>query len=345
MKQQRYEPYRYRKTKKKYRYRYDRIALLILVLLAIVTGLIFLLRACVRHFTMEPETAPTTEPVITEPETTAAPTDPPTEPQPEISLESIHSETVVLARLDTGEVLCSKNADEIIFPASLTKIMTVILSIEKLQDYEETITLKNEDFMGLYEANASMVGYVPGETAKFIDLLYGTLLASGADCAVGLASHVAGSQEDFIALMNQKAEELGMTHTHFVNVSGLHDDNHYSTANDMKRLLAYALQNDLFREIFMTEQYTTSPTNLHESGHSIRSTLSMMAEMGELNRGPILGGKTGTTKQAGSCLASLAAINGQEYILVTTGARGEESDDTPYHIIDALNIYAQLSTE
>lgn len=166
-----------------------------------------------------------------------------------LAKEDLYSANAILVRAKTGEVLLDKGSTEQIYPASMTKIMTAIVILEKIPDLQVSVRLSEEMFDELYRQEASMAGFLPGETVTARDLLYGVLLPSGAECCTGLADYVAGSEEAFAELMNQKAAELGMTGTHFVNASGLHDPDHYTTAADIEKLLEYALQNDTFREI------------------------------------------------------------------------------------------------
>lgn len=175
------------------------------------------------------------------------------------------------------------------------------------------------------------------------DLLYGAMLPSGAECCEALAQLVSGSEENFAALMNQKAAELGMKNTHFTNATGLTDTEHYSSAADMAKLLQAALHNTTFRTIFTTEHYTTTATAQHPEGVSLTSTLLGKLDGTELPTGTrIEGGKTGYTAAAGLCLASLATVNGKEYILVTLAAPGDHGTEQ-YNIRDAVHVYRKLA--
>ena len=258
-----------------------------------------------------------------------------------LSPEQLNSPNAILIRLKDDAVLIQKNSEDKIYPASLTKMMTAIVAIEALPDLEEEIRLTDSTFQGLYEADASMAGFKPGEEVKAIDLLYGALLPSGAECCVALADRVAGSEQDFVERMNQKAAELGMDNTHFENSTGLHDENHYTTVKDLSVLLSYALQDDTFREIFTSSRHFTLPTNKHPDGITFYST--MFEELSEQNitGGEILGGKTGYTDEAGLCLASLAKVDNQEYILISAGAKGDHQSEQ-YNITDALAVYDSM---
>jgi D-alanyl-D-alanine carboxypeptidase (penicillin-binding protein 5/6) len=267
------------------------------------------------------------------------------EPEPSVSIfsDKLNSPNAILIRLKDHTILMQKNSEEKIYPASLTKMMTAIVAIENLPDLKEEIKLTDSTFQGLYEADASMAGLQPGEQVRAIDLLYGVMLPSGAECCVALADQIAGSEQNFVKLMNQKAADLGMDNTHFENTTGLPNENHYITVRNLAILLSYALQNDTFREILTSSRHCTPPTNKHPDGVTFYST--MFKELNKLNNqsianGKILGGKTGYTGTAGLCLASLAQIGGQEYILITVGAKENYNNVT-----DALVVYNSLGKE
>lgn len=186
-----------------------------------------------------------------------------------------------------------------------------------------------------------MAGFQPGEEASARDLLYGILLPSGAECCLAFADHIAGSERDFVGMMNRKADQLGMENTHFCNSTGLHEEDHYSTAEDIAILLRYALANEEFRKAFTTSRYSTSPTDLHPDGFTFSSSMFQYMDTPQIPGGEILGGKTGYTSEAGLCLASLARIGDTEYILVTAGAAGDHQTKA-YHILDAESVYGQI---
>ena len=175
------------------------------------------------------------------------------------------SKHAILLDAQSGQILAQKRADERAAPASLTKMMTILLAIEAEPDLDKQVTLPDGIFPALQTENASMAGFVPGETVTVQDLLYGAMLPSGAECCETMARLVSGSEESFVALMNQKAAELGMKNTHFTNPTGLTDAEHYSSAADMAKLLQAALHNATFRTIFTAEHYTTTATAQHPS--------------------------------------------------------------------------------
>lgn len=259
-------------------------------------------------------------------------------------LGNIYSNEAILIDAETGVVLDEKSPDTQAFPASVTKIMTLYIACQELTDYDEVYPLPREIYDTLYYQDLSTAGYECEEPVTINDLLYGLMLRSGAECCLGLANKVAGSEAAFVELMNAEAEELGMTGTHFMNCTGLHDANHYSTVRDMATLLRAGLQNDKFREVFSTTMYTSSSTITHPGGLTIYSTFYQTLSSMDFEGGSFIGGKTGFTSEAGLCLATAATINGHEYIFVTFGAYRGENDRSALHSIDAINTYQALAS-
>lgn len=258
----------------------------------------------------------------------------------ELDVSGINSTYAVLMQVKGGKIIGEMKGEERMYPASLTKIMTAVVAIEELDSLDQEITLTAEMFAGLYEQDATQAGFQPDETVRAIDLLYGVMLPSGAECCIALADTISGSEEAFVELMNRKAEKLGMEDTHFCDTTGLHDPEHYSTAKDMAILLKYALRNDTFREIIESASHSTPGTNIHPDGITFYSTMFKNLSDVNVTGGRILGGKTGFTNDAGLCLASFAEIEGREYILVTAGAPGNTGN--PLHVQDAVTIYDRL---
>ena len=259
-----------------------------------------------------------------------------------ISMDKLNSPNAILTELKSGETIAQRGAGDRIYPASLTKIMTALVAIENISDLDEPMTRPYDFYQYLYQMDASMAGFEPGETAKARDYIYGVILASGAECCLTLAEAVSGSEQGFVDLMNQKAAELGMDDTHFSNTTGLQDAEHYTTVRDLSLLLDSALKNAEFREVFTSRSYTVQPTNVHPEGFTIGSTLFENAGNTGLKNGEILGGKTGYTDEAGLCLASLAEVDGEEYILVTAHAPGSHETEQ-YHILDAITVYNEIA--
>ena len=165
--------------------------------------------------------------------------------------------------------------------------------------------------------------FLTGETVT-LDLLYGAGLPSGADATAAIADYVAGSETLFAELMNEKAGALGLKDTHFVNASGLHDNDHYSTPHDIALIFEYAMQIPLIREVLSTYQYTTTPTEQHPEGLLLTSTLFSRVRGDEPGNTVIVAGKTGYTLEGKNCLVSMAQTpDGRSYILVTASASGK----------------------
>lgn len=245
---------------------------------------------------------------------------------------NISSESAILYNLDSGEVLYEKNSDEVRQIASLTKIMTALVTIENVDNLDKQVILTKEDFAGLIEANAVQAGFTNGEVVTYKDLLYGLLLPSGADAAKAIARNVGGSEENFINKMNEKAKELNLKNTKFSTVIGLDDKNNYSTAKEVSIIFKEALKNKTFKEIITTKEYQTSDGKL-----TFKSTIQSNAKRYEIDIPYVLGGKTGTTSGAGLCLATIAKANDVNYMLVTLGALYDKK--TPHNIEDAKIVY------
>lgn len=257
------------------------------------------------------------------------------------NVPDLHSKQAILMNLKNEKVIFEVGANKIIYPASLTKIMTAILAIEYFDDLNTTLQINGEMLQDLEKQNASVAGFKAGESVTVKDLLYGTLLASGADATTTLANAISGNEKNFAEMMNDKAIILKMNNTHFVNASGLHDDQHYSTVNDMAKLLTYALDNKAFKKIFTTEKYLTSTTLEHPQGLVIQNSIFNKVAKKRIGNWRFLGGKTGYTPEAGICLASYAKKGNRSYILITVGAKLEASS-IPYHVEDAISIYSWL---
>ncbi|MCL1842855.1 MAG: D-alanyl-D-alanine carboxypeptidase [Defluviitaleaceae bacterium] len=260
--------------------------------------------------------------------------------QPEISLNSTNA---LLIDFHTGEILHYQNATKRMYPASLVKMMTALVAIENIGNLNEMVTLNEAIFAPIHAANATTAGFTAGESVKAIDLLFGLLLPSGAECAIGLALHIAGTEDAFVAMMNARANELGMNNTNFTNTTGLHDGNQYSTVSDMATLLMYALENEMFMRIISTSRHSTADTGLRSGGITFHSTLFSRMASPEFSGGTILGGRTGFTSQAGQNLASFAEVNGRKYILVTSGANANGNHLTQaLHIDDAFTVFGAI---
>ena len=234
--------------------------------------------------------------------------------------KNLYSTNYIFLDADTGQVLSAKKQDEQISIASLTKMMTVLLAIENSSSLNQTVTIADEMIDGLYEEQASVAGYVTGDTATLLDLCYAAAIPSAADAANALAIQIGGSFEKFYQMMNDKAAQLGMDHTVFKSAHGLDREGQYSTVEDVSKLLRYALQNPTFKEIFSTKEHTTQATTYYPFGIPLASTIWAYADTYGYNLANLSGGKTGYTLQAGRCIAYWATVNDMNIIAVTAGA-------------------------
>lgn len=259
-----------------------------------------------------------------------------------VNLDVLESPYAILLDGSTGQVIASKRGDEKIFPASMAKIMTVLTAIREIDDLDQTITMSYDFFDELYEQDASRAGFEPGEEAVVRDLLYGALLPSGAECCIQLAILASGSEEAFAGKMNENALAMGLTQTHFVNATGLHSEEQFSTPHEIALIMQEALKDETFYQVFTTHHYTVQPTAVHPDGFTFWSTLFKNVESSAVNGGEIMGGKTGYTSEAGHCLASMALVNDHPYLLVTAGW-SQNPDPGNYHIRDAFAAYNQIA--
>lgn len=288
----------------------------------------------------EPEAAVPEEPVqepepepLPEPEAEPEPEPEPEPEQPALTLAQasentrtldleLYSSSAVLVDVQSGTVLAEKGMDEKIYPASMTKVMTLLVAAENLPDLDATFTMTQAIIDPLYLAGASMAGYVNGETVTMRDLLYGAVVPSGAEATEALAQAVAGSEEAFVAMMNEKAAALGLANTHFMNTSGLHDENHYSTVREIALILQAALENETCTEILSAENYRASETEQHPDGLAMTNKfLYRVHHEYALNGAEITAAKTGYTAEAMNCCASAGTTpDGRSAICVTANA-------------------------
>lgn len=237
----------------------------------------------------------------------------------QIASASVKSSYLALLDVENNEVIAGRDCDRKIYPASMTKIMTLIVAVEKLKNLDDTFSMTSDIIAPLVKQQASRAGFDPGEVVSVNNLLYGLILPSGADAAVALADMVAGSEDEFVNLMNKKCEEMGLKNTHFMNTSGLHDINHYTTPVEMGMIMEYAMKDETCAKILSTYQYTTSPTEQHPNGIPLTSTMFSRMYGNEVEGMTITAGKTGYTDEAGNCLISYAEKNGRHYVVVIAG--------------------------
>ena len=233
----------------------------------------------------------------------------------------LYSEHAILIDLETNTVIAEKDPDAKIYPASMTKVMTALVACEQITDWDATFTMTQAIIDPLFLSDATMAGFVNGEEVSMTDLVYGALLPSGAEATEALAQTIAGSTEGFVALMNEKAAELGLTNTHFVNDSGLHDENHYTTVREMAVILEAAMANECCRAALSAVSYTSAPTTQNPEGVAMINKFLYRIGQYELGDAVVEGAKTGFTSQAMNCCASFGiAANGKPVVCVTAHA-------------------------
>lgn len=237
----------------------------------------------------------------------------------------ITGEYVTLYNMNEDTLLYSKNDTKKTSIASLTKMMTTLVAIEEIDNLDKIVTIKERDFEGT--VGYSKAGFKVGDKVTYRDLLYGIILPSGADAVNAVVNNTLG-YDKFIKKMNETAKKIGMNDTSYANPVGKDDENNYSTSSDLAKLLKYALKNETFKTIFTTKSYKTS------NGINLESTVNSYKNI--LNTDEIKGAKSGFTKDAGRCLASITTLNNVDYLLVVINS----STTNPYNAVkDTITIY------
>ena len=242
----------------------------------------------------------------------------------------IYAESAVVIEASTGTILYNKDMDQVNYPASITKIMTDLLTVENCA-MDEVVTYSYYATHSI-EVGSSSIGTTEGEELTVEESLYALLLMSANECGNGLAEHIAGSVEAFADMMNAKAAELGCTNTHFVNPHGLPDDNHYTTAHDMALILKAALQNEHFVRIAGTAKYNMRATNKDDEITYMTNHHYMIAPYRGVTRyldDTVIAGKTGYTDLAMGTLVTAAERNGMTLLVVTMHTRPTGVYGTP----------------
>jgi len=235
--------------------------------------------------------------------------------------ENVQSSHAILIDETTGTIVAQKDAGKIINPASMTKILTVLVAAEHIEDLDDEVTIIIDDTDYAYRNDCSTAGFMVDEVVPVRDLFYGTILPSGGEAAIALATYVAGSEEAFVDMMNDKLQELGLSKTaHFTNCVGLYDEDHHCTIYDMAMILKAAIENDFCREVLTAHTYNTSLTSQHPEGILISNWFLRRIEDKDTN-GEVLCAKTGFVNESGSCAASYEVTSsGTPYICVTADA-------------------------
>ncbi len=235
--------------------------------------------------------------------------------------DNMTSFNAILVDVDNGLITGAVDHNVRIYPASMTKVMTLLVAVENMDDMDKVVPVSADATNYAYSKKLSAVNFAIGENVTMRDLCYGTILPSGADAAAELAIQVAGSMDDFVVLMNEKAQELGISGTtHFSNVSGSYDDDNYSTCKDLAIIMNAAMDNEYCREILSAHKYTTSATTEHPDGIEISNWFLRRIEDKDTG-GEVIGAKTGFVVESRNCAVSYyTSATGHDYIAVTVNA-------------------------
>lgn len=262
----------------------------------------------------------------------------------------IQSASAVLMDLDSGEILYGKEDQTARYPASTTKLMTALLALEHSK-LDETVTFSS-DAVFKNETNSSHIARDVGEQMSMEQTLYGVLLASANECAYAIAEHVGadmgGDYNTFIQAMNDRAKELGCVNTHFVNSSGLHDDQHYTCAHDLALIAREAYQNETIRKMVGTRRYEIPPTNKHVEPTPLNNTHAMLSanKTSKFLYDGCQGGKTGYTDEARHSLVTYVERDGRKLVCVSMCAEGNDSYKDTIALMDwGLANFHKVSLE
>lgn len=247
-------------------------------------------------------------------------------PQP----PEIAEETGILMEASTGQILFDKDMDAIRYPASTTKVMTALLILENIEDLSQVVTFTDVITPDLEPGNSTINAKV-GEELTVEQCLYAIMLASANEVCTQMAVHIAGSVDNFVAMMNEKAAQLGCQNTHFVNANGLPDPEHYTTAHDLALILAAAIQNEDFCRISGSASYTIPATNMTSSPRNLENTNALIKQ-GDSHYEGVIAGKTGHTEAAKNTLVTAAARNDMTLICVVLRSDGDD------RFIDTTNL-------
>ena len=251
--------------------------------------------------------------------------------------KKIYAKAYMLVNLDDDSypVVTQKNADEKMYPASLTKIVTAMVVLNNVTDLSQKATMSQSAYDALINTGAQVAGIQVGESLTIEELLYLTMVHSACDACQVLAEFVGGDTNTFVQMMNDWVKSIGCKGTHFVNPDGLHDPNHYTTVNDMKIITLEAMKNDMFNKISTTKSYNYKNMTLIHTNYMLdRAHLTYYYEYAE-------GIKTGSTGEAGYCVITKASKNGYNYLAIVMGSpiKNLNGIDTKCSFIDAASLF------
>ncbi len=230
--------------------------------------------------------------------------------------------SIFMVNTDTGVTVYEKNAYDKMYPASTTKIMTALLAIELCPDMDTMITFDDRIEEELRGTDSTKAGFKPNERISMLDLLYGLMLPSGNDAALGIAYYIGGGDKElFVALMNERAHQLGCVNTNFVNPHGLHNEDHYSCAYDLSLIASKAMEHPVFASIVSSTAHWIEATNKNEGRYVYNTNHLMNVNYSSTYYYTYCKGiKTGRTSKAGNCFVGYATKSGYNYICVCMGA-------------------------
>ncbi len=246
-----------------------------------------------------------------------------------------HAKAGILYNVDTDTIVYSDNIDKKVYPASLTKILVAIMLVEEEPNLEDlTLTVSEEIYLEYRYSEAVIAGFEAGDKVNGHDLLAYTMVKSCADASALIADHIAGSEAEFVEMMNKKAKEIGMQNTHFTNCHGLHDPNHYSTVRDLCILTKYAMQYSVITDIVNVARYVT------KDDITLAATNFLIDPNSGYHYQYATGFKTGYTTEAGRCLAATATYEGMTYISILTGCPPQDNSvENRYEFIDTAELF------
>ncbi len=259
----------------------------------------------------------------------------------QISGFELYANNALLVSLDNGMVVYEKNANERIYPASITKIMTALVIMDNVKDFDnEKIPTSYYAIHAMDGTGSTMLNLKEGEELTPRQSLYALLMCSAADCGMAAAEYYGGSVENFVKMMNDKAKALGMNDTNFMNVHGLHDDNHYTTVNDVYKMAKAALEYDIFMEIVSSSRYRMAATNMSPERTLVTTNYLQDANTAYYYR-YAKGIKTGYTDKAGRCLVTTATKGGYSYLCIVMNCppRNEAGQLQRKEFVDSKNLY------
>ncbi len=328
--------YNVRRKRKRMLYRLRQRAIELMIIAAVVLAIILLVRGCGNKSADPTSSLLSDNSDIVDPE--ALPQIPIFTADTFTFSDEINAQSAILIDCTDNEILAAKDAQSPFYPASITKVMALLVAIENIKDLNDTFTMTYEIMHPLYLQNATIVGFMEDEVIPLTDLLYGAILPSGADATQALAEYVSGSEAAFAELMNKRAEEMGLQNTHFTNTSGLHDVNHYTCALDMAIVLREAMKNDLCRQVLTTHTYQINPTEHHPEGIPLANAMIGRVRSNQPEGATVVGGKTGYTNEAGHTMVSLAeGEDGHDYIFVSL--KGTDKYKATNDAIFAYNMF------